>query len=62
MGLSTIRIEYCLEAFYVPQGESAHLQPRPGQEETLVVEAAVSRSGWAAIKRVMLQGKEVKFR
>lgn len=57
-----IRVVYGLEAFYMPQGESERLQPRPGQEETIVVEAAVSRSGRAAIKRVLLRGEEVKFR
>lgn len=61
-GMSSIRISYGLEAFYVPQGESERLQPRPGRQETLVVEAAVSRSGRAAIKRVLLRGEEVSFR
>ncbi len=61
-GSRAIGVAYGLEAFYVPQGESERLQPRSAQRESLVVEAAVSRSGRAAIKRVLLDGKEVKFR
>ena len=54
----TMRLEYGLESFFVPQGEGRALE-EARNERKLAVVAAVAPNGRAAIKRLMLDGKPV---
>lgn len=51
-------IRYGLESFFVPQGEGLVLEQARNQQKLSVV-AAVTPSGRAAIKRLLLDGKPV---
>jgi uncharacterized membrane-anchored protein len=53
-------VEYGIESYYVPEGKSRELErPRGGGRVT--VEAAVDKSGDAAISRVFIDGKPIDF-
>lgn len=54
----TLRVNYGLEKFFVPQGEGRELENARNQNKVTVV-AAVTSSGRAAIKRLLLDGKPV---
>jgi uncharacterized membrane-anchored protein len=54
----TMRLDYGLESFFVPQGEGRDLEQARNQGKLAVV-AAVTPGGRAAIKRLMLDGKPV---
>jgi uncharacterized membrane-anchored protein len=54
----TLDIRYGLEKFFVPEGEGRELEQERNQRRISVV-AAVTPSGRAAIKRLLLDGKPV---
>lgn len=54
-------VSYGIETFFVPEGQGRELENRVGRPVDLDVEVAVDRFGNAAIARVLLNGKEVKF-
>ena len=53
-----LSVRYGLEKFFVPEGEGRALEQARNQRKLAVV-AAVTRSGRAAIKRLLLDGKPV---
>jgi uncharacterized membrane-anchored protein len=53
-----LTIAYGLEQFFVPEGEGRELEKARNEGKVAVV-AAVTRSGRAAIKRLLLDGKPV---
>jgi len=53
-----LRIKYGLERYFVPQGEGREIEHARNQGKVSVV-AAVTASGRAAIKRLLLDGKPV---
>lgn len=55
---TTYAVNYGLEKFFVPQGEGLELEKARNQNKLTVV-AAVTSSGRAAIKRLLLEGKPV---
>ena len=55
---STIRLEYGLEKFFVPQGEGREIE-KARNDGKVSVTAAVADGGRAAIKRLLLDGKPV---
>ncbi len=57
-GPSTLRLRYGIEQFYVPAGEGRDLERRRAE---LTVEAVVDRFGRAALHRVFLDGKEIRW-
>jgi len=57
-GCSTFFVHYGLEKFFVPEGEGRELENARNQNKLTVV-AAVTSSGRAAIKRLLLDGKPV---
>ena len=54
----SFNIRYGLEKFFVPEGEGRELEQARNQRKLSVV-AAVTPSGRAAIKRLLLDGKPV---
>jgi uncharacterized membrane-anchored protein len=54
----SLSIRYGLEKYFVPEGEGRELESARNQRKLAVV-AAVTRSGQAAIKRLLLDGKPV---
>jgi uncharacterized membrane-anchored protein len=54
-----VRVEYGIESYFVPEGEGLVLEDAAGG--SLEVSAAVDRFGNAAIKALLLDGKEVHF-
>ena len=54
----TLSLEYGIESFFVPQGQGRGLE-NARNEHKLAVIAAVAPGGRAAIKRLMLDGKQV---
>ena len=53
-----LNVKYGLEQFFVPEGEGRELEQARNQRR-LVIVAAVTSSGRAAIKRLLLDGKAV---
>jgi uncharacterized membrane-anchored protein len=56
--LPTLRLRYGIEQFYVPEGEGPDLERRWAD---MTVEAVVDRFGRAALHRVFLEGKEIRW-
>ena len=54
---SRLRIAYGLESYFVPQGEGRAIETM--EKTRIEVVAAVSSSGEAAIKRLLIDGKQV---
>jgi uncharacterized membrane-anchored protein len=54
----SLNINYGLEKFFVPEGEGRELEHVRNQQKVVIV-AAVTSSGRAAIKRLLLDGKPV---
>ncbi len=54
----TLMLDYGIESFFVPQGEGRELE-NARNERKLAVIAAVAPGGRAAIKRLLLDGKQV---
>jgi uncharacterized membrane-anchored protein len=52
------RVEYGLESFFVPEGRGRELE-RLRSDERLEVDVAVSASGRAALKRLLLDGRMI---
>ncbi len=57
LGRNGMRLEYGLESYFVPQGEGLAIERT--ERPRLEVVAAVSSSGEAAIKRLLIDGKLV---
>lgn len=57
-GQPQVSVRYGIEQFYVPEGEGPALEDRQHQ---VTVEAVVDRFGRAAMKRVFVDGKEVRW-
>jgi uncharacterized membrane-anchored protein len=53
-----LRLRYGIERYFVPEGEGREIESARNQGKVQVV-AAVTRSGRAAIKRLLLDGKAV---
>jgi uncharacterized membrane-anchored protein len=53
-----LRIKYGLERYFVPQGEGREIEDARNQDKVSIV-AAVTPSGRAAIKRLLMDGKPV---
>lgn len=53
-----LRVKYGLERYFVPQGEGREIEHARNQNKVSVV-AAVTPSGRAAIKRLLLDGKPI---
>lgn len=58
-GRAILQLRYGIEQFFVPEGEGPKLEDRRLQ---IAVEAAVDRFGRAALKRVFVDGKEIRWR
>lgn len=58
-GKAMAHIRYGLEQFYVPEGEGPKLEDRRHQVD---VDAVVDRLGRAAVKRIRVDGQEVKWK
>lgn len=58
-GKARVFIRYGVEQFFVPEGEGPGLEDRRHRVD---VEAVVDRFGRAAMKRIFLDGKEVRWR
>lgn len=56
--LTTIRVDYGIESFYVPEGEGHDLEQAPA-DGRLAIEASISAAGTAQIKSLLLDGKPV---
>lgn len=56
-GLRAVRVAYGLESYFVPQGSGREIERTDGKRLEIV--AAVSSSGQAAIKRLLIDGKLV---
>ena len=56
-GRSAIRVEYGLESYFVPEGTGRAIETT--ERKRLEIVAAVSSSGQAAIKRLLIDGKLV---
>lgn len=56
-----MRVTYGTEAFYVPEGEGRRLE-RVRDRGRLAVELAVNRFGRPVLRRVLLDGEEVRWR
>jgi len=54
----TIQIRFGIESYFVPQGEGREIEKARNQGKVTVV-AAVTRSGRAAIKRLLVDGEAV---
>lgn len=52
----TIRIQYGIEKFFVPEGEGRALE-QPREDEQVTVRVAVDASGKAAIEALLINGK-----
>ncbi len=55
---ATIRVDYGIESYYVPEGEGRALEQAPA-EGRLAIAASVSAGGTAQIKSLLLDGKAV---
>ncbi len=55
----TVRVEYGIESYFVPEGKGRALEHARGKN--LDVRAAVDKQGHAVIKTLLLDGKEVRF-
>ena len=55
---ASVRLDYGLEKFFVPQGEGREIE-RARNDGKVAVVAAVTSGGRAAIKRLLLDGKPV---
>ena len=53
-------VEYGIESYFVPEGKGGSLERARGH--TLDVKASVDRLGRAAIKSLLIDGKEARFR
>jgi uncharacterized membrane-anchored protein len=51
----TLRVEYGIESYFVPEGTGHELERAAGKG--LAVEAAIDRAGRAAIQRVVVEGQ-----
>ena len=56
----TVRVEYGIESYFVPEGKGGELERARGK--TLDVQASVDRTGRAVIKALLLDGRPVRFR
>jgi uncharacterized membrane-anchored protein len=54
----SLQVAYGLERYFVPEGEGRVIEEARGKQKVAVV-AAVSKSGHAAIKRLLIDGKPV---
>ena len=54
-GCPVVGVEYGIEAYFVPEGEGRAIETT--EKSRLEIVAAVARSGDAAIKRLLLDGK-----
>jgi len=55
-----VQVEYGIESYFVPEGQGRALEQVRGK--TLDVVAAVDQAGSAAIKRLLLDGQDVRFK
>lgn len=55
---ASVVIRYGIEQFFVPEGEGKGLE---GRQREMHVEAVVDSFGRAALKRVFLEGKEIRW-
>jgi uncharacterized membrane-anchored protein len=55
---TTIRVDYGIESYYVPEGEGHDLEQAPANGR-LAIAASVSTGGTAQIKSLLLDGKPV---
>lgn len=55
---SSVQLDYGLESFFVPQGEGREIE-KARNDGKLAVVAAVASGGRAAIKRLLVDGKQV---
>lgn len=55
---SNLQLRYGIEQFYVPTGEGRNLERRSAD---MTVEAVVDRFGGAALRRVFLDGREIRW-
>jgi uncharacterized membrane-anchored protein len=56
--LTSIRVDYGIESFYVPEGEGRNLEQAPA-DGRLSIDVSVSKGGTAQIKSLLLDGKPV---
>lgn len=56
--IDTIRVDYGIESYYVPEGEGRDLEQAPA-DGRLAIAASVSAGGTAQIKSLLLDGKPV---
>ena len=54
----SLQVDYGLERYFVPEGEGRVIEEARGKQRVAVV-AAVNASGHAAIKRLLIDGKQV---
>jgi len=55
---SSVQLDYGLESFFVPQGEGREIE-KARNDGKLAVVAAVASGGRAAVKRLLVDGKQV---
>lgn len=56
-----IFVRYGIESYFVPEGKGKYLQELI-RKKRLTVEASIDRWGYACVRRIFVNGKEIEFR
>lgn len=57
----TLEVIYGIESYFVPEGEGKYIE-REISHKRVKVELSINREGYASVRKIFIDGKEVKFR
>ena len=58
---NSINLTYGIESYFVPEGKGKYIEEKIS-EKRVTVELSIDKKGFASVRKIFIEGKEVRFR